>query len=400
MGKRLIGLVFFLALSLACFAAANTLTIRPDGQGNYATWSATGCTAANGYQCVDESTLNTSDYVYASSTNKKESFSFSSTGLASATINSVALHYNAKYYATNKNKMQPMIRISGTDYLGSVLTLTSSYADYSQTYTTSPATGSAWTIGQVDALEAGMTTYSSNGGAYDAQVYAVVDYTLADTCSETDGGNNIYTKGNTSGYLSGSYYSDLDYCADSSNVLEYYCSGTAEQSQQESCGTDAQGYQCYLGNVYLNSTDYFCANGACGANSSFTLYQACGANQYCSSGQCLYNNSCSDTDGGYVPAIFGTASGYYNNNPFSSSDVCTGDNSLTEFYCSGVRAYNYTGTCGYDSCVNIYCDGLDMYQNCTQNFCASGACGFDSSIVFNQTCTTNCTVQGNFSVCI
>jgi hypothetical protein len=174
-------------------ALAATVTIRPDSQGNYAAWSATGCTAANGWQCVDEAVANTSDRVYSGSNSVKESFGFQNVSLTSETINSVTLYYYAYRYGTSKYKMQPMIRSGTTDYLGGVKNLTASYAYYSQTYTTNPATGAAWTVSEVNSLQAGMSTYSSNGGAYAAQVYALVDYTpLPDLVISSVGFSNPY----------------------------------------------------------------------------------------------------------------------------------------------------------------------------------------------------------------
>lgn len=52
-------------------------------------------------------------------------------------------------------------------------------------------------------------------------------------------------------------------------------------------------------------------------------------------------NSCTDSDGGVIPLIKGTVSGYKNNYPYSYTDVCGGNFFLREYYCQG-NAYSYT----------------------------------------------------------
>jgi len=133
---------------------------------------------------VDEPSASATDYLQSSSNSKKETFTFQNTVLTTETINSVTIHYYAKRYSSSKYKIQPMIRVGSQNYLGSVIDLTSGYQYYSGTFTLNPSTGQAWTAAQVDALEAGMSTYSASGGAYIAQVYAVVDYNPTCVCHQ------------------------------------------------------------------------------------------------------------------------------------------------------------------------------------------------------------------------
>jgi hypothetical protein len=341
----LIGVLLAAAL-IPMTAIAATVTIRPDSQGYYTAWTNAGCgSGSNEWQCVDENPANTSDYLYTSSSSTKETFGFQNVSLTSEAINSLTLYYYAKYYSGNRYNMQPLIRSGGTDYSGSTFSTTSSYAYYSQAYTTNPATGSAWTVGQINGLEAGMVASSSKPGAYVAQVYAVVDYSPLDTCSDSDGGNVPFTFGTTSGYLNGTSYSHNDYCVDSGNIMEYYCSGNYEQSQQESCGTD--GYvganYCMNGSVYRNWRDYYCASGACAYTDTPALQETCQYN--CSNGTCTGPpDSCSDTDG-FNTLVQGTVSGYYFGSPYSYTDWCVTNSSVAEWYCSGTHAYNVTLNC-------------------------------------------------------
>ncbi|MBU0756832.1 MAG: hypothetical protein KKF44_02095 [Nanoarchaeota archaeon] len=166
-----------------------------------------------------------------------------------------------------------------------------------------------------------------------------------DSCSDTDGGNYPLTFGTTSGYYNDNPYSNNDYCVDSGNVMEYYCSGDYEQSQQQSCGTDTYGANyCNGDTVYRDLTDYFCESGECDNTVTPELVENCESPFYCSGGQCVVDNSCSDTDGGIVYTTAGTASGYRWGDAYSFPDFCVGDY-LVEFYCIGVFPLNQTVSC-------------------------------------------------------
>jgi hypothetical protein len=46
-------------------------------------------------------------------------------------------------------------------------------------------------------------------------------------------------------------------------------------------------------------------------------------------------NTCSETDGGNMPAVFGTVSGYLNSVKYTYGDTCSDSINLTEYFCSG-----------------------------------------------------------------
>jgi hypothetical protein len=178
------------------------------------------------------------------------------------------------------------------------------------------------------------------------------------SCSDTDGGNVITVYGTTSGYFSNSSYSHNDYCVDTSNVNEYYCSGVYEQSSQQSCGTDYYGSSyCNGSSVYHNYYDYYCSSGACSSTVNPELVETCISPEVCSSGQCIIPNSCSDTDGGYVPQTQGTTSGYLSEVYYSHTDYCQDNATLKEYYCSSSLEYNNLYWCSgnYTSCSSGKC---------------------------------------------
>jgi len=210
-----------------------------------------------------------------------------------------------------------------------------------------------------------------------------------DSCSDTDGGNFIFVFGTTSGYYNNNPYSNNDYCVDSSNVMEYYCSGDYEQSQQQNCGTDTYGDSYCIANlVYENFTDYSCASGECDSDESAIFQEDCDtydsySSNYCnsgdvyrdfydygcSSGYCTNSTepelvescswgctagvcddqptTCEDSDGGIVLNVTGTVSGYDNGVPYNYTDYCVNSTTVMEYLCWQDECTNYPITCYY-----------------------------------------------------
>ena len=126
------------------------------------------------------------------------------------------------------------------------------------------------------------------------------------TCSDSDGGKDIYERGTASGAMG----SGTDYCAGTSGLHEYYCDG------------------------YLALNDYF----------------ACPSGYACSNGACVREETCSDSDGGINYETKGTAK----KGGSSSTDYCS-NGVLLEYYCSG-NSITYT---------QHQCDGVCAEGRCT-----------------------------------
>ena len=146
--------------------------------------------------------------------------------------------------------MQTFVRVGNVDYPDVYsFTLPSYYINTYSTFNKNPATGTAWTVADVDALEAGMGTMPANGGANVASVYVGVSYApLGTNCSDTDGGFNVNVQGTASGYLNSQPYSNTDYCESSTTLREFYCANYRLYNSTTTC--------------YTNSTSP-CVNGAC-----------------------------------------------------------------------------------------------------------------------------------------
>ncbi|MCA9486410.1 PKD domain-containing protein [Candidatus Woesearchaeota archaeon] len=167
----------FCSLAFTSMASAAQVTLYPTGQGSYSQWTNVGCSSGSlEWQCVDETPASTSDYLSTKKGNTLESFTFSSTNLSNVEISNITLMYYAMQEAPSKKCFEPLLRISGTDYTAATQCTSSSYAYYVQSYTTNPATGLAWTLSELNNLEAGMESASSSGGGRVAQVFVIVDY--------------------------------------------------------------------------------------------------------------------------------------------------------------------------------------------------------------------------------
>jgi hypothetical protein len=192
------------------------------------------------------------------------------------------------------------------------------------------------------------------------------DCGVPDSCDDTDGGNVIDVFGTTSGYYEGSPYSNDDYCVDADDIMEYYCSGDYEQSQQQSCGTDVYGDPyCAAGNeIYKDLTDYFCGSGAC--DSDVTP---------------VFQEDCDDSDG------YGAE--------YCSGDVVMKD--YNDYYCIG-GACDYNATpeqvedCdSYDGYGANYCMNGSVYRDYNDYYCSGGDCLYTQIPEFVEWCEYGCT---------
>lgn len=296
MKKLVLGIIAITIIATMCMNVfAASVTIRPDGQGYRKGWGVYGCSGGTSeWDCVDEDPYDTDDYLKNTGT-AKETFTFDDTGLSSETINSVTMYYYAMWHNKVANScFSAMTRSGSTDYIsGAQMCVNDSWQYKSHVYSTNPATSSAWTVSEVDNLEAGMRSTNPNGGGRVAQVYAVVDY----------------------------------------NAFE--C-GNDEIEGTEVCdGTDLGGETC-------SSQGFVGGTLACNEECDGFITSGC------------WDNSCSDTDGGFFELIFGTVSGLFEGSPYSNADYCSDNSTLVENYCSGDLSYsanvncvgNYTGCSG------------------------------------------------------
>jgi hypothetical protein len=201
------------------------------------------------------------------------------------------------------------------------------------------------------------------------------------SCTDTDNGKNIFTKGITIGLAdNGEVLKDSDYCVNSSVVREYYCSIL-----------DTQYYGTKYPNYQMNTDikcpqGYSCTNGACLASniSCIPSVEVCDGkdndcdgkiDEYgegqgnlclnypigyiCRQGKCeAYPKEewvCNDTDNGKDYFVFGGANVFYGNGNHGLVDVCE-NGILKEAYCdvnNWVQQTNFTcpNGCSNGACI-------------------------------------------------
>jgi hypothetical protein len=129
-------------------------TLSPDGNGANTSWT-------NDYTAIDESVYNAGDFIETNTLNQLETSTVTNINAAYSTYNVKAVVVAAR--ASNDsgsaiNDIQGVVRVGATNYTSANLALPKDGLEYSvQTvFTNNPATATAWTQAEVNALEAGV----------------------------------------------------------------------------------------------------------------------------------------------------------------------------------------------------------------------------------------------------
>jgi len=160
-----------------------------------------GCTDWSGnvpfYQQVDDpvgSSDDDSTYIEGNVLNGRASFSKAVVGLDSpGQVVKVSVVLRARKEGGATGKLKAFVRIGGVNYDGSgELTLTTSYANLTETWTVNPATAQPWALSEVNGLEIGVLTSEASDYGYPynircTQIYLVVDYVYQYTVGMVSG---------------------------------------------------------------------------------------------------------------------------------------------------------------------------------------------------------------------
>ena len=160
-----------------------TVTLRPAGAGNETNLTPHG--VASNYGCVNEVSVdNDSTYVDLGTIGQtKDLYTIDTNSIGgSDTINSITVYVVARMVTTGRlisGGVSATIRENGTTTNGVANNLTTtSYVTKSQTWTTKPSSGTAFTQTDITNLEIGVIISQSNANNVRCtQVYVVVDYT-------------------------------------------------------------------------------------------------------------------------------------------------------------------------------------------------------------------------------
>ena len=130
-------------------------TLMPDGAGNYTQWTPS---AGANYECVDDPGALDYDTTYVSTDvlNELDSYTFDDLTPLGATIYSVTENWSTKKSDANTFKVTPLTRVAASDYLGTELTIPSSYNILQNTWEVNPDDLAAWAEADVNGAEFGV----------------------------------------------------------------------------------------------------------------------------------------------------------------------------------------------------------------------------------------------------
>jgi hypothetical protein len=130
--------------------------LTPTGAGTY-TGLSVYPSGAN-WEAVDEKPPNDgTDYVYDTVADEKDTYALSNTGLGAGTVNALLVFARAQKSDAGDGKIAIMVRSGSTDSQGADQSLSSlAWQNFWQVWELDPADSAAWTLADLDALEAGV----------------------------------------------------------------------------------------------------------------------------------------------------------------------------------------------------------------------------------------------------
>lgn len=176
-----------------------TETLRPNADGDKKQWDLP--SSGDHYDEVDETSPDEdSTYIAVLATNpaaERDLFQLPNPSNIQEgdTINSVKVYYRVRGTKYTSTRAMPVVKTHGTEYQGGTMqSFGTSYETKSYTWTTNPNTGNAWTLQELNNLQAGVEGTRGIGGGFPpqfdetrcTQVYIEVDYTPAPPPSESN----------------------------------------------------------------------------------------------------------------------------------------------------------------------------------------------------------------------
>ena len=130
------------------------IALLPDGDG--ASSDFTPSEGEDNYAMVNEASAD-GDTTYVSATNAGDHDTYTFEDLAvNGTVKAVQTNLIVRSDAAGAETIAPVIRVGSTDYDGTTVGVTTTYADSREIFETSPATGVAWTPAEINGAEFGI----------------------------------------------------------------------------------------------------------------------------------------------------------------------------------------------------------------------------------------------------
>lgn len=167
-----------------------SMTLRPDGAGDVTQLTIGGTSpAATNWESVDEVTAD-EDITYVDNNCgggapvwKSDLYNLNNSGIAAGIVNNITVFARARLrYGYGNVFMTIDLKTGGVTFSSPVITMTAPgvWTTYSESYVDNPQSGTSWTWGDIDALQAGISLLAHyNGIPACTQVYVVINYDLS-----------------------------------------------------------------------------------------------------------------------------------------------------------------------------------------------------------------------------
>ena len=176
--------------ALVSYSANVDLTVvgpevmRPNGAGSLTEWTSN---LGDNWQSVNDATPDDgASYVYSTSllVNQTDYYQIQNHAVGFGTITNVTVWMRCRASDVLSGLAPPiqlMLKTYSTEYDGSIVTLTTTYKNYAQSYLVNPQTSQAWTWSELDVLEVGIRgnaiqVESSTADPYCTQIWVEVNY--------------------------------------------------------------------------------------------------------------------------------------------------------------------------------------------------------------------------------
>jgi len=160
-------------------------TLRPNANGDNSECMGSDSNQTDNYQLVDEASANDSDYVHSNGLNSwtLDLYGMPDTAIPTgSTINKITFYARlSDILSASYASCKFAYKSGGTTYYSSAITVSTSWAQKSWEQTTNQKTSAAWTIDDINALQAGVSLYQADKAAIGmcSQLWIVIDYTEA-----------------------------------------------------------------------------------------------------------------------------------------------------------------------------------------------------------------------------
>lgn len=128
-------------------------TLLPTGPGSLTEQTPVG--SASNWQNVDDVPMNTATYNAATTANKRDLYVATDALPELPIIHAAAMNVIASRTEPGSGSVRTLIRSGGSDHVGSTVPLSTNVDHLATLMTTNPATGAAWTVAELNALEIG-----------------------------------------------------------------------------------------------------------------------------------------------------------------------------------------------------------------------------------------------------